>query len=155
MRSSRYPCRLQWPLRLLRAVRRPGGRCEHMLAVGLDGAQALADEPRRTEQPTNPRERVLDDSLARGFQRLIRLEDPKSSRRSKNPRRALEQRREFLATRHRVIEYHRLENRPGSEQRPAMGKPRRSRRRGAGAVEDDALEPALRGEGSRALGCPP
>jgi hypothetical protein len=130
---------LQWPSWQLRAARRPGERCEDVLAVGLHRTQSLADQAGRTEQPAKPGERVLDYALTRALERLVRLEEPKASPRSKNPGHILEHGSQRLTARHRVIEYHRIEWRGGG------GRHR--------TPQNAAAESPLGGERSRSLRC--
>ena len=49
-----------------------GHGCEHVLPVGLDGAQPLAAQARLPEQPSQARERMLDDAPARALEEIGR-----------------------------------------------------------------------------------
>jgi len=55
-------------------------RREHVLAIGLDGTQPVAEKAGRAEQPAQTRQRVLDDPVAGTFERFVSLEQPQPTR---------------------------------------------------------------------------
>src|SRR5215469_400833 len=61
--------------------RSAGDRREHVLTIGLDGTQPVAEKAGRAEQPPQTRQRVLDDPVAGTFERFVPLEQPQPTRR--------------------------------------------------------------------------
>ena len=62
--------------------RRSCDGCDHVLAVGLERAQSLAQQPRLAQHPPQPRQRVLDHALPRVLERLVALKQPQPPVRS-------------------------------------------------------------------------
>ena len=54
-------------------------RGEHVFAVGLHGGDSLALQPGVTQQATQAGERMLDDAIPCGIERVVTLEEPQAA----------------------------------------------------------------------------
>ncbi len=69
-------------------------RRQEVLAVGLDRADPLALQPGIAQQAAQARERMLDDAIARGLERVVALEEPQMAAGSECSARAPQQQRQ-------------------------------------------------------------
>ena len=137
------PC---WPACAAAATRTRG---EDVLAVGLHGSDLLALQPGIAQQAAQAGERMLDDAVARGVERVVALEEPQPAAGQQSRARAAQQPRQARGAAAGLIEH------DPCKRAAATIEVRITENLRGGRLDDSAGNAAALREGARPLRRPP